>query len=136
MSELNVSFSDNKREFQPGERLEGMAGWSLDGHPESVEVRLLWHTKGRGSKDLEIVDTFTIADPRQEQEEPFQFNLPQSPYSFSGQLISLIWTVELVIEPGSESTHLDFTLSPTGREILLPLDSEFENESPDDARQG
>jgi hypothetical protein len=45
--------------------------------------------------------------------------LPLAPYSFSGKLISLIWGLELVLEPSQETARFEFTLSPTGEEIML-----------------
>ena len=44
---------------------------------------------------------------------------PEAPHSFSGALISLIWAVELLVEPGGLSERIEITVSPTGEEILL-----------------
>jgi len=49
----------------------------------------------------------------------FSFTLPESPYSFSGKLISLIWAIELTCSAGSETLRREITLSPTGQEIVL-----------------
>jgi hypothetical protein len=49
----------------------------------------------------------------------FSFTLPEGPYSFSGQLISLVWALELTCSPGSETFRQEITVSPTGREITL-----------------
>ena len=47
----------------------------------------------------------------------FEFNLPPSPYSFSGRLITLSWGVEVVTD--KQSDVAEFVLSPHGREVLL-----------------
>ena len=45
--------------------------------------------------------------------------LPAGPYSFSGRLISLIWALELVAEPGNHVARVEITLGPDGQEVVL-----------------
>lgn len=45
--------------------------------------------------------------------------LPADPYSFSGTLISLVWALEVVAEPGGAAGRIDVVVSPTGNEIRL-----------------
>src|ERR1043166_4380135 len=45
--------------------------------------------------------------------------LPESPYSFSGKLISLVWALELVAEPSKEVIRREFVLAPGGEEVRL-----------------
>jgi hypothetical protein len=114
MSILKLAIRNGQTQFRPGETLEGVAGWQLGGPPRSVEVRLFWHTQGKGTEDLERVASLAFDDPRQEEARPFQFQLPRAPYSFSGKLISLMWELELVAQPGDHSTRLPITLAPSG----------------------
>ena len=45
--------------------------------------------------------------------------MPESPYSFSGKLVSLLWALELVAEPSGDTERKDISITPTGTEISL-----------------
>jgi hypothetical protein len=117
MSTLRLEIAGDR--FRPGERVAGGAAWDLASPPKAVEVRLFWRTEGKGTVDVEVVDRVRFDGPAARQAEKFEFNLPPSPYSFSGKLISLLWGVELVVQPDGPSERASFTLSPTGGEILI-----------------
>ena len=119
MNILKIAIRNEQTDFRPGETLEGVAGWQLNQTPERLEARLFWHTQGKGTEDVEVVASFPFDQPAREEARPFQFQLPDAPFSFSGTLISLIWAVELVAQPGDHSTRLEIFLSPTGEEINL-----------------
>ena len=119
MNKLVILVRDERRSFRPGETLEGVAGWHLDKSPESVELRLFWFTRGKGTEDVGVVNQLTFQSPQPEEGRQFSFTLPADPFSFSGQLISLIWAIELVVDPGNQSARFEFVMSPTGEEILL-----------------
>jgi len=119
MNQLKLGTRDNGTEFRPGEEIAGAAGWQLDQAPQSVEVRLFWYTRGKGSEDVGVVDTVRFEQPPREEARPFRFVAPAEPYSFSGTLISLLWAIELVVQPGQDSSRLELTISPTGKEVLL-----------------
>ena len=38
--------------------------------------------------------------------------VPAGPYSFEGKLITILWSVEVVAEPGSEAGRQDIVVSP------------------------
>ena len=116
---VKIGTRDSRTEFRPGEEISGAVGWQLTQPPKSVEVRLFWYTRGKGTEDVSVVDTVRFDNPKQEEARPFSFTAPAGPYSFSGKLISLIWALELVTEPGNESARLDLTISPTGKEVVL-----------------
>ena len=119
MSELKIALRENRTSFAPGEEISGAAGWKFKATPESAEIRLFWRTEGKGTQDVTLVETLTLEAPRQEEARPFRFVAPGSPYSFSGQLISLVWALELVLKPGDESALLDIVIAPAGQEIEL-----------------
>jgi len=119
MSELKVLVRDERRSFHPGETVEGVAGWRLDQPPKAVELRLFWFTRGKGTEDVGVINQLNFPEPQPEEGRKFSFVLPAEPFSFSGQLISLIWALELVVEPGELSTRVELVMSPTGEEILL-----------------
>jgi hypothetical protein len=124
MNELKILLANDRNRFRPSETLKGVAGWRLPAAPRSADVRLFWYTRGKGTEDVGVINRFAFEQPQAEEGRPFQFVLPEEPYSFSGRLVSLIWALELVVEPGSQTTRVEFTLSPTGEEILLHADAQ------------
>ncbi len=119
MSALYIVLRDNRTAFLPSETVEGHVAWRLNQPAESIEVRLFWFTRGKGTTDTEVAAALRFDRPPLSDQQPLRFTLPKAPYSFSGKLISLVWAIELVVEPSGETERLEITLSPTGREILL-----------------
>ncbi|MFT3869095.1 MAG: hypothetical protein QM715_11610 [Nibricoccus sp.] len=117
--ELGLFIDNNRTAFKPGEMLELSVLWALSSKPTSLEVRLFWYTRGKGTEDVEVIATEQISAQAAAGEAKIRFTLPRSPWSFSGKLISLIWAVELVAEPQSRTARCEFFLSPSGKEILL-----------------
>lgn len=122
----------DNRQFVPGEILQGRVGWQSDAAIKKAELRLFYFTSGRGTRDVEVVNTQVWKNPSSAEKQEFSFNLPAGPYSFSGQLISLEWALELVISPGNHTERLEFTLSPDGNEVDLqrhPVDEALNKRS-------
>ena len=90
----------------------------LNDPPAYLELSLFWHTKGKGTKDVGIIDTIRIDNPGTLGGRHFKFLLPHGPYSFSGKLISIIWALELTLPRGRNAAHKEITLSADGREIV------------------
>jgi hypothetical protein len=119
VSWLQVEMRDGVTAYRPGDEVAGTARWRLDLPPRAVEVRLFWYTQGKGDQDVGVVDVLKIDGAGIEDSRPFQLRLPAGPYSFSGKLISLLWAIEVVADPGGAG-RCEIVVSPTGREILLP----------------
>jgi hypothetical protein len=119
MSVLGLTVGGQRRAFSPGEAIEGVASWRLDAPPQSVEVRLFWYTKGKGTRDVGVAQVVNPPTTAAAAEVQFKVVAPQAPPSFSGRLISLQWALELVIEPGSLAERVDLTIAAEGREIVL-----------------
>jgi hypothetical protein len=117
--DLKILLREDRKDFLGGETVEGVAGWRLEKPPTSVELRLFWFTRGKGTEDVGVVSRMRFDAPQQEEGRRFSFTLPAEPWSFSGQLISLIWALELVAEPGERTVRVELVVSPTGQEILL-----------------
>jgi hypothetical protein len=122
-TDLGIFIAGGRTAFQPGDTLEVSALWALAGAPEQLEARLFWYTRGKGTEDVGVVSVQRVENPPAAGERAWRFKLPAQPWSFSGKLISLVWAVELVVEPGARSARAEFTLSPDGQEILLHGDS-------------
>lgn len=116
---MEVATDGGRESFSPGEWVEGRVSWHLAEAPESIELRLLWYTRGKGDQDMAVVEAVPFAHPAAEGRETFRVHLPAGPYSFSGKLISLVWALELVAEPGARAARTEITVAPGGREVLL-----------------
>jgi len=121
INQVRIGIRENRTAFLPGAELCGAAGWELSQTPKTVEVRLLWFTRGKGTGDVGVVDTVRFEQTLSMESRPFRFQLPIAPYSFSGKLISLLWAVELVVLPSKDSARTEFVLAPGGQEVLLEL---------------
>ena len=119
MEWIQVETRDGATAFAPGEVVEGTVAWQFERPARSVELRLFWFTRGKGDQDVGVVSTVPFPDPALQDRRSFRIYLPAGPFSFSGKLISLLWALEVVAEPGSRAGRLEITVSPTRREILL-----------------
>ena len=109
-----------KNTFQPTEIICGKILWAVPQPPKEVILTLGWATQGRGTVDEEIESELTWVTSELAGEEPFEFQLPASPYSFSGQLISLRWFLQLSTRKGKHMTDFDIVVSPNGAPVDLP----------------
>ena len=120
MPTLRIGLRENRTAYTPGETLTGAALWELDDAPESAEINLCWSTRGKGTEDAEVVATVAFETPQAGDTREFTFTLPPGPYSFSGKLISLVWSLELVLKPGKHVAREEIVIAPGGAEIVLP----------------
>jgi hypothetical protein len=103
--------------YFPGERVEGELVWSFPSAGQTLHVRLIVTTSGRGSQDETAFAEETVPAARGRGSKRFSLKLPEGPYSFSGKLISLIWAVEASTEAGGATVRKGIVVSPTGEEI-------------------
>jgi hypothetical protein len=116
---LRIDLEDDRRWFLPGDAVSGRVAWHLDRAPDAIELRLFWHTQGKGTEDVELIDQLCIEAPGGDGERVFAFRLPSGPYSFSGALITLSWALELVALPDGELERVDLVVAPTPVELRL-----------------
>jgi hypothetical protein len=107
------------QELVPGQEIDGRAAWQLDDAPKRASLRLFWYTEGRGNQDVGIVAEEEFDPIRASHDEEYRFTIPESPYSFSGKLISLRWAIELVIDKGKEVERIELMVSPWVEEVKL-----------------
>jgi hypothetical protein len=110
---------DGRMSFAPGEEVELRAAWDLKRAPDTVEIRMVWHTAGKGDRDMAVAKTIAIDSPAAIGDQRLAVILPLGPYSFSGKLISLLWGLELVTLPDEQSTRIEVTIAPNAREVLI-----------------
>jgi hypothetical protein len=130
MDTIQVETRGGVNAFLPGEVVEGTVSWQLDRPATTAELRLFWYTAGKGDQDLRVIETVAFANPEPQDSRGFRVRLPEGPYSFSGKLISLLWALEAVVEPGSRAERLILIVSPTRREILLQPPAEVQGAGP------
>lgn len=119
MTTLRIDLDGDRRWFLPGDTVSGSIVWRLDEPADAIEVRLFWHTSGKGTEDVEIVDVHRTETHRQDGEQAFSLRLPLGPYSFSGSLITLSWALELVVLPDGQTERVDLVVAPTPVEVRL-----------------
>ena len=119
MDVIEIETDGGRDAFAPGDAIAGTVSWRLDAPADSVEVRLFWYTRGKGTTDVQVVKAQHFAAPGAVARKAFRFVLPAEPYSFSGKLISLIWALEAVVQPGQRSQRRELVVAPGGREVLL-----------------
>ena len=119
MSTVRIDITGGQRGYKPGETIGGRAVWQVDEPPESAELRLFWFTSGKGTQDVENVDSVIFQTPQTNDDRTFSLTLPRQPFSCSGKLVSVVWALELIVEPGSNVARETFVMSASGREVVL-----------------
>jgi hypothetical protein len=117
MSKLDIQIEGTEA-FRPGEEICGRARWQLESKPECLEVSLFWRTEGRGTQNVGVVETVKFENPGAHGVKDFRLKTPSGPYSFSGTLISIVWSIELAELKGRNSVRKEITISSTGEEVV------------------
>lgn len=123
MAEAELRIEGGRTAFEPGEEIEVFASWSTIREPDRVEIRLVWHTVGKGSRDLEVAQTISLDRSRSGQHRE-HIVLPARPLSYSGKLVSVLWGIELVIPSARKSKRVEIVIGPNGQAIE-PGEPEF-----------
>ena len=106
--------------YEPGQTISGYVRFTnITANADSLEVRLIWYTSGKGDRDCEIIASTATEKPNTNGEVQFSFPTPFRPYSFSGQLVSLTWAIEAIVFPGLESQQQEVVISANGKEVML-----------------
>ena len=119
MEPLSIEITGDKKSFRPKEMLSGQVSWALDKRPAKIFLRLFWYTKGKGTEDVGVVHEIAFDYPKPKEKRSFQIQLPESPYSFSGKLVALIWALELVVNHPEVVVRKEIIIAPLGCEIDL-----------------
>jgi hypothetical protein len=116
---IDIQLDGGGEAYSPGEMVSGTVSWELERHASGVEMRLFWYTRGKGTTDVQVVKAKHFDAPGTGGSRSFKFVLPDEPYSFSGKLISLVWALEAVVQPGDRSQRREIVVGPGGREVVL-----------------
>jgi hypothetical protein len=99
---VKLSLCSDEAVYQAGQALT--ARWQISRVPsdqiQSLEVSVLWHTEGKGDEDLHVHHFHRITEHQIRrdgisQSHSIACQLPATPLSYRGQLISLCWCVRL-----------------------------------------
>lgn len=113
---------DGPAAVEPGSGISGNVEWSLASPASIIHVRLFWYTEGKGDRDLSVVEETDLPVSAATGRTPFRFRIPEGPYSFAGELISLIWAIEAIAEPSGSTGREEITVGPGGRERRIGKD--------------
>lgn len=90
--------------FNPGDRLSG----AVEIQPaqrikcRKVEVALRWETQGKGSKNhtdmVTAVENVSEILPEDPLVIPFDWRMPNEPWSYHGHLINIVWKITVKVD--------------------------------------
>jgi hypothetical protein len=111
----------DERLCEPGQTLRGMVRWEWDDRraERNVKVRLLWYTEGKGTEDCGVVGEHAVDASANSGQDRFTFALPPFPWTYAGHLLSVVWAVEALVEPGDDVCRETLVCAP-GRETMRP----------------
>lgn len=116
---LKITFPD-QRNFSPGEKIDGTVHWSDRNAPAHLEIRLIWFTEGKGTKDFELINIQRVeCAERPHGDQVFQFTAPHRPFSCSASMLTITWAIELIEFPSHDSVFEAIFIAPHGNEIQL-----------------
>jgi hypothetical protein len=90
--------------FEPRSRMSGAVTVTpgKDIRAKRVYAQLQWHTEGRGDRDEGVVAAVAFENAQLRANMPmvgrFTFDLPDSPWSFAGHYINIVWEVMLIVD--------------------------------------
>ncbi len=105
--------------YYPGTDLVATVTWHFSEPPTGFLFRLLWTTEGKGTQDVGQVSTKRISTTKSQGSEDVKIRLPWGPYSYSGKLLSILWSIEVTAEPGGETASFPFIMGPDAKEVLM-----------------
>lgn len=63
MSQLAIYLPDDRSDFEPMETISVEAQWELDSEPDSLQLRVVWNTSGKGDTNISTKKIITIDSP-------------------------------------------------------------------------
>lgn len=98
---IEILFDEDRTVYEPGEELSGQfLVVPTDGQTlKAVEVSVLWQTEGKGDEDLGVTH-FERIDAQSGNADllrpiSFRTHLPNSPLSYQGQILRIVWCVRV-----------------------------------------
>lgn len=115
-----IEFAQQRANFAPAELMAGTVDLQdLPADTQKLAIRLMWFTTGKGTRDVNVCSEIMQAAVPAHSRVAFEFVAPQRPLSFSGQLVSLQWAIEVVAFPSKQSWLAELVIAHSEHEILL-----------------
>lgn len=116
---IRIETENNQLSFQPGDVIPIQVNWDVSTTCD-IEVDLCWSTKGRGTTDKFYAENQVIhLQGKPKGSKDLGFQAPIGPYSFSGKLISLVWSIEATRKSDDEYGALEIIIAPQKKELIL-----------------
>lgn len=113
-----ITLQTGRTAYRPGDAVAGNVHWDLKEARKRVALRLFWYTAGIGTVDVGVVDEWVLDTPDLRGGQAFNLRIPEAvPVSCAGKLVSVLWALELVAEPGGALERVELTVAPQG-EVL------------------
>lgn len=101
-----IRFDEDQRVRQPGETLTGeywIESLAAD-QIKAIEVSVLWHTEGKGDEDMAVHEFWRREGGGDQPTDPqsperFSTTLPNSPLSYEGQIVKVLWCMRVRVFP-------------------------------------
>lgn len=90
--------------YYPGDRVSGQVVIYAESQIKcrNIRVEVGWFTQGKGNRDKEAIQQYVIdvqqIEPGMPISQKFAADLPPMPYSFSGELINIVWAVQVTVD--------------------------------------
>ena len=101
-AQVSITLDGSRRQYFPGEVLSGEYRLiaARGDEIEALEISVVWHSEGKGGEDLAVHYFKRFAntaeapiEPRQPQR--FSTILPNSPLSYDGMIVKIVWSVRV-----------------------------------------
>ncbi|MEM1356169.1 MAG: hypothetical protein AAGC44_14100 [Planctomycetota bacterium] len=116
-SPITLTLDRDDAAYVPGEPITGTVAWDVPGDLDRVVLRLFWRTEGKGTQDVGVAEEVEFDLVSRRGSRGFSFSGLVEPYSFSGQLVSIVWAIEAIAKPSGDVVRRPLTFSPTGQEV-------------------
>ena len=121
MNAVSLELTNDCGCYLPGQTVEAQIAWELDAVPKSIEARLFWYTRGKGTTDTMTVAAESYVGPVAAGRWRVVLAIPADAVcSYSGRLISVRWAVEVVAEKKLGFARQELVVSTTGAVIVAP----------------
>ena len=117
---LLIKLDSQRGYYAPGDLITGtIQAAELPSDTHELAIRLLWFTTGKGTRDVNTCFEIVQAVGPITSTQAFEFIAPHRPLSFSGQLVSLQWAIEVVAFPSKQSSLAEIVITHSDAEIIL-----------------
>ena len=87
---------------------------------DPLTVQLGWFTEGRGTRDAAVVWGEELTGLAPGADRTFEVRLPETPWTFSGRLVSASWRLEVLDAKRQPLVAVPLVIAPGGQPVVLP----------------